>query len=122
MQHIVIADDSRTVRTQLRQALTGAGFSVSEAADGEQALERICTERPLLSIVDINMPGLNGYGVCHKLREMGPPWSELPIIILTSMRSHALEVLGDQMGAYLQKPADDQQVLDAVRSFVPLSV
>jgi DNA-binding response OmpR family regulator len=121
MQHIVIADDSRTIRTQLRQALTAAGYSVTEAADGDQAVEKICAERPLLSIVDINMPGLDGYGVCQKLCEMGPPWSELPIIFLTSVRSHALEVLGEKMGAYLTKPVNEQQVLEAVRSLVPLS-
>lgn len=122
MQHIVIADGSRTVRTQLRQALTAAGFSVSEAADGEQALERICAERPSLTIVDVNMPSLDGYGVCQRLRELGHPFDELPIIFLTSVHSHAVEVLGGQMGASLTKPLDDQQVLDAVRSLVPLSV
>lgn len=121
MQHIVIADDSQTVRTQLRQVLTAAGFTVSEAENGEQAVQRICRDKPFLTIVDINMPELDGYGVCQRLRDLGSPWDELPIIFLTSVQSHALEVLGDQMGAYLKKPVDPDQIVDTVRSFVPMS-
>lgn len=121
MQHIVIADDSRTVRSQLRRALTDAGFTVSEAGNGVEAIQRICSDQPFLTIVDINMPELDGYGVCQKLRELGTPWDKLPIIFLTSVQSHALEVLGNEMGAYLQKPVDPEAVVETVRSFLPLS-
>ena len=121
MHNIVIADDSRTIRIQLRRTLTEAGFNVVEATTGIEAVQAICSSKPFLAIVDINMPEMDGYGVCQKLRELGSPWNELPIVFLTSVNSHALEVLGDQMGAYLRKPVDAEEVLETVRSFVPVS-
>lgn len=119
---IVIADDSRTIRIQLRRTLTAAGFEVVEAETGVEAIQRICQEKPFLAILDINMPEMDGYGVCQKLAELGPPWCDLPIVFLTSLESHALEVLGDQLGAYLKKPVDSALVLSTVRSFLPVSV
>jgi DNA-binding response OmpR family regulator len=68
------------------------------------------------------MPGLESYGVCERLCEPGHRFNELPIIVLTSVHFHALQVLGGQMGARLTRSVDDQQVLDAVRSSVSLSV
>lgn len=113
---ILVADDSRTIRTRLKQILIPAGFDVIEAGTGQAALECIQREFPLLAILDINMPDTDGYGVCEELRKMGPPASELPIIFLTAMESHALEMLGDQLGAYLHKPVDPKRLLDAIHS------
>ena len=50
---------------------------------------------------------------------MGPPYSEMPIIFLTTLESHALELLGDELGAYLQKPVRPQQLLETIAQFVP---
>lgn len=121
MKTIVIADDSRTIRTQLRRTLMDAGYNVVEATDGVEAVQKICAENPVLAIVDINMPELDGYGVCQTIRDIGRPWNETPVIFLTSMQSHALEVLGREMGAYLKKPVDPDTVLKAVREFALVS-
>jgi len=115
---ILVADDSRTIRTRVRQILTREGFDVIEADSGQVALEQIFREQPLLAILDINMPDTDGYGVCQELQSQGLPWSELPIIFLTSIESHALEMLGDKLGAYLHKPVTSQKLLDVVQSFV----
>ncbi len=115
---ILVADDSRTIRTRVRQILSGEGFDVIEAETGQAALKQIFREQPLLAILDINMPETDGYGVCQELQNQGLPWSEIPIIFLTSIESHALEMLGDKLGAYLHKPVTSQKLLEVVHSFV----
>lgn len=121
MNTVVIADDSRTIRMQIRRVLSEAGFNVVEAATGIEAIQKICAHKPFVAIVDINMPEMDGYGVCQQLRDLGSPWNEMPIIFLTSVDARALVVLGNEMGAYLKKPVDPQTVLDSVRSFEPAS-
>ncbi len=115
---ILVADDSRTIRTQLRQLLTREGFEVVEADCGRAALEQIFAEPPLLAILDITMPDTDGYAVCQELQSHGPPWSEVPIVFLTSLESHALEMLGDKLGAYLHKPVTSAKLLEVVHSLV----
>lgn len=119
---IVVADDSRTVRTQLRRYLAPAGYDVYDATTGLEAIQQITVHQPFVAILDINMPELDGYGVCLKLKELGPPQSEIPIILLTSLASHALELLGGAVGVYLKKPIDNKTLLDAVTSFLPAGV
>ena len=118
-EKLLVADDSRTVRTRVQQVLSPAGYDVIQATDGVEALEQIRRNRPFLAILDVNMPSLDGFGVCHELQALGPPWDELPIIFLTSDRSHALEMLGCELGAYIQKPLDPESLLETVRRFDP---
>jgi CheY-like chemotaxis protein len=115
---ILVADDSRTIRVQVRQILTTAGFDVVEASTGQEALEQIEEQHPSLAIIDINMPEVDGYEVCQTLQERGKPWKELPIVLLTSLNSHALELLGDELGAYLRKPVQPEELLKAVKTNV----
>ncbi|QDU40450.1 Response regulator MprA [Maioricimonas rarisocia] len=116
---ILIADDSRTIRTQVRRILVDEGFGTVEASSGVEALERIRECCPSAAVLDINMPELDGYGVCIELSRMGDPWNRLPIVFLTSMRSQALQTLGDELGAYLCKPVEPQSLLDALASVLP---
>ena len=115
---ILVADDSRTIRVQVRRILTTAGYDVIEASTGQEALDRIDEQHPSLAVVDINMPGVDGYEVCQTLQERGTPWNEIPIVLLTSLNSNALELLGDELGAYLRKPVQADELLDAVNSNV----
>ena len=109
---ILMADDSATVRTQLRQALEGQGHEVLLACDGREAVLKMQEKLPDLAILDITMPELDGYEVCQQIKRMGPPWSRVPIIFLTSCTSHALELLGEQWGAYVPKPVSDKRLLE----------
>ena len=118
---ILVVDDSNTVRAVLQRTLCQAGYDVVTASDGLEAIEVAKQERPQLAILDICMPHLDGYGVCQELKQMGKPWSELPIIFLTTLESHALELLGHELGAYLQKPICDQRLLETVNSLLPLT-
>jgi CheY-like chemotaxis protein len=117
--HILVADDSSTIRTQVSQILVKAGYGVTTANDGAQAVQLVKRTLPTVMVLDVNMPALDGFGVCLELRRMGPPWSEIPIVFLTSSNSHALEILGEEMGAYLRKPVREDDLLNAVRVFIP---
>ena len=66
-------------------------------------------------ILDINMPGLDGFEVCEQLKSSDVNMQNLPIIFLTSDDSHALELLGRQFGAYLQKPVSSEVLVSAVK-------
>lgn len=115
---ILVADDSKTIRMQVRRVLVAGGFEVVEAADGKQALSLAEADPPAAMVLDINMPTLDGFGVCLELRKLGMPCSGIPIIFLTSSQSPALEILGDEVGAYLRKPIDEHELLQTVRNFV----
>ena len=111
---VLVTDDSRTVRTLVRRILVDAGYEVLVASNGLEAVELAKEHLPQLVVLDIEMPELDGYGVCDALKQMGEPWSKLPIIFLTNVESHALELLGVQMGAYLPKPIDAERLLESV--------
>lgn len=119
MAKILVADDSRTLRTLVKRALLTAGHEVMTATDGQEAVECVRQERPELLILDIEMPCMDGYAVCHELREMGEPWAHIPIIFLTKVQARALNVLASEMGAYLSKPFQSDSLLNTVARLVP---
>ena len=116
---ILVVDDSRTIRLQLQKILSNAGFEVVLAENGLQAIDQMSCE-PDLMILDVVMPEMDGYGVCEKLKEFGDRYSRLPIVFLTSLKSHAMQLLGREYGAYLQKPVQDSELVAAVRSQLDL--
>jgi DNA-binding response OmpR family regulator len=115
---ILVADDSVTIRTQLRRLLCEQGYEVQVAENGEEALRLIRDDCPQLLILDINMPGLDGYDVCAQLQQMGEPWNALPVVFLTSVDAHALDLLGEAMGAYLKKPATGDTLRSTVAKII----
>ena len=114
-QAILLADDSTTVRIMARRALTEAGYEVLTARDGVEAVELAREHRPQLAILDIIMPEMDGYAVCEEFKKMGDPWDKLPILFLTSVRSNALELLGQAFGAYLSKPVQPDLLVSMVQ-------
>ena len=115
---IVAVDDSSTVRLQLRRLLTAAGYEVSVVSSGKEAISLLQSKCPDLLILDIQMPDVDGYTVCQELMRLGSPWDALPIIFLTSLESHALSLLGNEMGAYLRKPVCSDELLGTVARFL----
>jgi DNA-binding response OmpR family regulator len=111
---ILVADDSNTIRTLVSTILTRAGYEVVVAHDGTDAVEKARLHHPHLAVLDIVMPELDGYGVCERLKEMGTPWCEIPIVFLTSVKSQALKVLGSEFGAYLNKPVNVDELLRTI--------
>lgn len=118
---ILIVDDSRTVRVRLQRTLSDAGYEVFLASDGAEAIQQVQVLQPDVIVLDIQMPDKDGYAVCQELKQMGHPWDELPVIFLTSLQSHALDLLGDEMGAYLRKPVQPDVLLKAVANLFAAS-
>lgn len=115
---VLVADDSATIRAMVRRTLESIGLDIVCVSDGIKAVERLREQPPDLAILDINMPGLNGYAVCSQLRSMGPSWARVPILFLTSDRSNALKLLGQKLGAFLPKPVHPDQLIATVSQFV----
>ena len=115
MQKILVVDDSRTIRVRVQKILAAAGYEVITAENGQQALT-LMDDAPDLMVLDVVMPVMDGFAVCKKLEEAGERLEKLPIVFLTSVDSHAMTLLGEQYGAYLQKPVQETEFLQAVKS------
>jgi two-component system KDP operon response regulator KdpE len=111
---VLIVDDERQVRRALRAILLSEGCSVVEAQNGDEALEEIKADRPDLVLLDINMPGMNGFEVCAKIRT----FSDVPILMLTVRESEKDIVRALDAGAddYLVKPFGTQELLARIRA------
>jgi signal transduction histidine kinase len=114
---LVVDDVPQNVRL-LEAVLTSNGYHVKAAASGEEALESVAAELPDLVLLDIQMPGLDGYEVCRRLRA-DPRTAFLPVVMVTSsdteVRVNALEAGADD---FVLKPFDQQELLVRVRSLV----
>jgi len=113
----MIADDSQTMRVKLKRLFVKSGYEVIEAADGNDAIAKLC-HRPDLVVLDVNMPNLDGYGVCEKIREHDSAARNLPIVFLTSLQTKAMELLGSEYGAYLNKSVQDSELLATVEGLL----
>ena len=81
---LLIVDDDPLLRTMAARTLRHAGFQVSDAGDGEQALEQFARQPADLVLLDVMMPGLDGFEVCHRLRAM-PHGAAVPVLMLTGL-------------------------------------
>lgn len=99
---ILIADDEAEIRDVLHLYLEKDGYEVYEAADGIQAMEVLQKEKIDLAILDIMMPGIDGYRVLRNVRED----NNIPVIILSAQSSDSAKILGLDLGAddYITKP------------------
>ena len=112
IQKILIVDDSPTERYFLTDILIKNGFSVSTAENGEEALLKIKTDKPHLILMDIVMPGQNGFQVTRAISR-DPDTQDVPIIICTSKGQETDRIWGLRQGArdYIVKPVDPQELL-----------
>lgn len=112
---ILVVDDCHSVRLSVKRMLVEAGYEVIVACDGEEAIQQL-GENPDLIVLDINMPGLDGFGFCERFSNESPELRHVPIVFLTTEESMALEMLGKELGAYLKKPVSDEDLLAVVQS------
>jgi twitching motility two-component system response regulator PilH len=112
IQKILIVDDSPTERYFLTDILIKNGFSVSTAENGEEALIKIKADKPHLILMDIVMPGQNGFQVTRAISR-DPLTQDVPIIICTSKGQETDRIWGLRQGArdYIVKPVDPQELL-----------
>ena len=112
IQKILIVDDSPTERYYLTDILTKNGFTVFVAENGEEALARIKENKPELILMDVVMPGANGFQVTRAIAK-DPDLANVPIIICSSKNQETDRIWGLRQGAreYLVKPVDPAQLL-----------
>jgi CheY-like chemotaxis protein len=118
---VLVAEDAQDVRNLIAAHLKRSGHQVLLAKDGGEAFELALEEQPDLAIVDIMMPGLNGYELTEKLRQV-PQTRDLPIIVLTARaggadKAHAYRVGAD---AFIQKPFGLQRLTDEIATVMQL--
>jgi DNA-binding response OmpR family regulator len=113
---ILVIDDSHEVRMLLRELLERAGAHVREATDGHEALSVLAEARPDLVVLDVTMPGLDGWGTLERLRDL----TEVPVLMLTGRNAELEKVRGLQAGAddYVTKPFGRQELLARVQALL----
>ncbi|MBN1311021.1 MAG: response regulator [Anaerolineae bacterium] len=112
---ILVIDDDDAVLGLLEFSLKRAGYEVFSAADGSLGLRTFEKQKPDLVIVDLAMPGMDGYQVIEELRKLAGDKS-LPIIILTAHDQDVMRDYGTELGAdlYLTKPIAPKQLVEHV--------
>jgi DNA-binding response OmpR family regulator len=114
---ILVADDEASIRQLLKRFFTE--YAIIEAADGMEALETARSRHPDLIILDIMMPKMDGYTVCHKLKTEALT-ANIPVIMLTGLSYDLNAKLGQSMGAnaYITKPFKEDELRSAIKSFL----
>ena len=114
---VLILDDENSIRQFMKINLEYQGYRACEAASGEEALKVFEEENPAVAILDVMLPGINGFEVCQKIREKSPKTG----IIMVSAKSQDIDkILGLERGAddYIIKPFNPQELILRVRSLM----
>jgi class 3 adenylate cyclase len=113
---ILVVDDNEQ-NVELLEAYLANKYEVLKAYNGEEALEKVKADPPDLILLDIMMPGLNGYEVCRRLKE-GERTKFIPVVMVTSLKEREERVKGLEVGAddFLTKPVDRVELLARVKS------
>ena len=116
MSHILLIDDERKLTDPLRSSFERAGYQVTVANDGHAGLSMAMVEKPDVIILDVMMPGLDGWQVCQAIRQH----STVPIIMLTALDDSMDRIRGLELGAddYLVKPFSYKELEAHVRAML----
>ncbi len=117
MALVLIVDDSPTEQHVLTQVLEKNGFETLVASDGEEAISMAETSQPDLILMDVVMPGMNGFQATRQLSR-NPGTSAIPVVMVTSKDQETDRIWGLRQGAvdYLMKPVKQDDLLAAVRA------
>ncbi|HZQ27827.1 MAG TPA: response regulator [Acidimicrobiales bacterium] len=119
MAEVLIVDDDPDIRGILVFTMEDAGFDVREAGNGAEALEELEKRAPDCMVLDVMMPGIDGFGVLRSKRQLGVA-SETRVLMLTAKTSERDFVRGWELGAddYLTKPFDPDDLVERVRELL----
>ena len=119
MVHVLVVEDSPTQAARLCAELESAGFEVSAATNGAEALQQLESTRFDIVISDVVMPGVTGYELCRTIKD-DPRLRDIPVILLTSLGDPLEVVNGLESGAdnFIRKPYETEQVVSRLRSAV----
>jgi len=120
--NVMIVDDTRPNVLVLQRALNNIGYNISVAFDGEMALDLIPIVKPDLILLDVMMPGMNGFDVC-KLLKKDATVKDIPVIFITAMGMPKDILTGFEAGAvdYITKPFNLQEVCVRIKTHLTLS-
>src|SRR5919204_958660 len=112
MPRVLVVDDEADIRGLVRELLERAGHEVIEAPDGREGLRTFHSEQPDLVVLDVSMPGLDGWQTLERIREL----SSVPVVMLTARAQEMDKVRGLRAGAddYVTKPFGRQELLARV--------
>ena len=115
---ILCVDDDEHILSALRRILTPTGHRILAASDGTQALDMTQREHPDLILLDLMMPGMDGYAVLARFRELG--LGDIPVVMLTGKDSGDDMISGYQEGAgyYITKPFKNEYVVNVVEYLI----
>ena len=116
---ILIVEDDPAVLRAISYMLEKEGYNVLTATDGLTGLTKAKGENPDLLILDVMLPGIDGFEICHRLR-VEPQTARLPILMLSAKGQAADKAMGLQVGAneYLTKPVERLVLLDRVKALL----
>ncbi len=115
---ILVVDDDPSILKLAKSILTQAGYEVATAADGIDGMVQVKEQKPDFIVLDVMMPELNGYDVCHKLK-FDSPFKDIPILLLTARDEELDPRVGEMMGiSYLQKPINREVLLAQIKQIL----
>ena len=112
---ILIVEDNQADRSRLEKLLSDAGFLVSSAENGTQALDAVKRNKPDAIFMDVNMPGMDGFAATRALRNDSGT-KDIPVVLVTAKDQKADIAWGQMLGAkgYITKPYTDDQILSCL--------
>jgi DNA-binding response OmpR family regulator len=116
---ILVVDDNADLLKLLRLSFREAGFTVNTAATGTEALKKVRSFSPALVVLDLMLPGLDGFAVCEALKKHSAT-AAIPVIMLTGLNGQLSRVAGLESGAddYVTKPFSPQQLITKVKTLL----
>ena len=117
IQKILLVDDSKTELHYLSDILLKRGFAVRTAENGEEAMQRLAEEKPDLILMDVVMPGQNGFQLTRSITR-DPRFADVPVIMCTSKNQETDKVWGLRQGArdYVVKPVKAEELLAKIKA------
>ena len=118
VKKILLVDDSKTELHHLSDLLGKRGYSVRTAENGEEAMRRLSEDKPDLILMDVVMPGQNGFQLTRAITR-DPLFADVPVIMCTSKNQETDKVWGMRQGArdYVVKPVDTDELISKIRAF-----
>ena len=115
---ILLVDDSKTELHYLSDLLLKRGYSVRTAASGDEAMKRLAEDRQDLILMDVVMPGQNGFQLTRTITR-DPQYADVPVIMCTSKNQESDKVWGMRQGArdYVVKPVNAEELVQKIRAF-----
>ena len=116
VRKVLVVEDNQIDRTRLVKVLSDAGYEVSTAENGLQAIDQVKSNKPDAILMDVNMPEMDGFAATRALRG-DKDTKHIPVILVTAKDQKADKAWGQMLGAkgYVTKPFTDEQLLEQIR-------